>query len=297
MSVSPDVFRSRGRPCSFTPDSGVKLIGEALESYARCGVRIPTNNRLELARSLFTESQTKIDTSDQGFLSLLRDAHFTALEHYIISRALQPRPGPAGDLARSKIGQALSGAPMECQDRNHLGRNTQFELFAGAILAMGDVRIEFGEPDLFFQYRGLQVGLAAKRAQNDEKLRKRAREAMKQLKNTHFPGFVVLCLDRLSDPESMSWAPQTQEQPRDLETVLPVLRRIDAEIQTEPMVLGRLAFLRESVWNLQPGQVPSLVLGFRFHLRTFLSSDADNKTAYGVFGGMVERINAQFSNL
>ena len=48
----------------------------------------------------------------------------------------------------------LSGADVPDTERNPLARNTQFELYVGAYLTMGGVRVGIGEPDWIIDYLG-----------------------------------------------------------------------------------------------------------------------------------------------
>jgi hypothetical protein len=86
----------------------------------------------------------------------------------------------------------LSGAPTPTDDRNHLARNTQFELYVADLFTMGDVSAKLGEPDILLDYCGSVCGVAAKRVRSLRQAVRRADEAADQLKSHQLRGFVAV---------------------------------------------------------------------------------------------------------
>lgn len=104
---------------------------------------------------------------------------------------------------RPHFERVLSGAPLPWEDANDLARNTEFELYLGAILAAAGYSVWPGEPDVVASLQGWELSFAAKRLRSERALQRRAEEGLDQVVRSKRPGFVVMevsatLLDRVS---------------------------------------------------------------------------------------------------
>jgi len=88
------------------------------------------------------------------------------------------------------------------------GRDTQFELFLGALLDLGGCAPLIGEPDLVFAHDGVAVGIAAKRVKSETTLRARNAGAIDQIENAAARGeigrgVVALEATSLANPDGL----------------------------------------------------------------------------------------------
>lgn len=98
---------------------------------------------------------------------------------------------------RPFLTQVLSGALMPSEDANSMARDKQFELYLAAILERIGFEVRLEEPDIKFLHNSQEYSLAAKRIKSANKIRKRYREAIKQIKQFSNPGFIGISLDYL----------------------------------------------------------------------------------------------------
>lgn len=217
------------------------------ERLQEFGVPQPTGNRLTKAEALIRDVNDRkiiLAPADDHTLYIVTEALWTILEQYIVARGLG-RPGrPLSGAQLAKLETMLSGADTEDEDRNPLARNTQFELYTGATLTMGDVPTRLAEPDLRVDYLGLQVGVAAKRVRSAKQLINRAKEAVEQIKSSGVPGMVAFNVDVLLK-ESGTGTPDKEQ----LDERLAGLKEVDDLLSQHDAVLGSLAFARDAAWQ------------------------------------------------
>jgi hypothetical protein len=234
-----------------------------------------------------------IQKSDLNLLERLRDAHVTALEHYMIAGSVRPREGPVGDEIRRKISQSTKGAELESRDNDHSARNAQFELYVGAFLTMGDATVSLGEPDVRFVLDRTWHGVAAKRVKNDARLLERADEAAAQIAASGLDGFVALNVDRLPLTQP---APDGVAVDSTLTEALPVLRAVDDRLFGRAGVMGRFAFFRDVTWDVS-GAKPRMVLGFREHFHVWMKSVEDRERLRPELDAVFQRARHRFERL
>lgn len=207
----------------------------------------PAGNRLSKAGDLIREVNDRkivLTPDDDQTLYRVTEAQWTIFEQYIVARGLG-EPGRALSGAQlAKLETMLSGADTENKDLNPLARNTQFELYTGATMTMGDVPTRIGEPDLRVDYLGLDVGVAAKRVRSAKQLVKRAKEAVEQIKSSGTPGIVALNVDVLLKAIGSGTADTEQ-----LDERLAVLNEVDELLMQHDAVLGSLVFARDAAWQ------------------------------------------------
>lgn len=93
--------------------------------------------------------------------------------------------------------QILGGTVLPSKDNNSIARDKQFELFLAAILERTGFEVSLEEPDIVFTSNSQTYSLAAKRVKSEQKIAKRYREAIQQVKRCDYPGFIGMSLDYL----------------------------------------------------------------------------------------------------
>ncbi|MGE3492016.1 MAG: hypothetical protein AB7N29_18570 [Vicinamibacterales bacterium] len=217
------------------------------ERLGAFGVPLPAGNRLQRARSLIEEVNERrvvLSSEDRELLERVNEAQWTVIEQYVIARALGRPPRRLEPAHLRKLEEMLSGADVPGADRNHFARNTQFELYVGSHLTMGDVRVVVAEPDLVIDYLGAPCGLAAKRVQSVRQAVRRAREAADQIAASGVRGIVAVNVDVLLGLS------ETEPDPtRTLDERLEVVREIEAAMAARDEVIATLTFAKTAIWD------------------------------------------------
>jgi hypothetical protein len=213
------------------------------------GIAVPPQNRLRNAIRLLARTNvpgTVIPAGDDMYLAQLADAQRTILEQVTIVRATPPRDRLSPE-HQAKLAEMLGGADLEANERNPLARNTQFELYIAATLAMGGALIRFAEPDVRLMYAGRDVGIAAKRVTSPAQIRRRTLAAAEQIARAGGGGFIALNLDILVKGMSVETA---EEQERvAFNSYMAPLDRVEAELVDRNHVLGTFVFANAAQWS------------------------------------------------
>jgi len=294
---SPDrrVQWRSGPETSVSPSITIARAKWTIDRYVELGVRQPPSNRLERSRSFLAEfagSKGPFDTADEELLHRIAECTQTCLEHYLIARSTESNSGKLSDEMLRKLKESLTGAEVADEEVDSPGRDTQFELFMQALFVMGDVPVWIAEPDLRFLYNGEEVGLAAKRVKRPGQLRPRFSGAVKQIERTAVRGFVAVNADLLlrdlgSEKHADDSSVQVEEWPE-------AFRRIDDAFVSHPLVLGRLAFGTDAVWDLDEGHPEVEVRSFRDY-RGYAKSEEEARAADQFFIPMLQRISQRMA--
>src|SRR5688572_26090438 len=148
MSLQNSNEWSGGEYINLGPSGAIAAADYALARFQKLGISLPPNNRLVRARRLLQSVNDRSVTLVQDDPDLVRtvtEAQWTVLDFYLVARATGRN---VTDQHRAKILMALAGADRPEDDKNHLARNTAFELVTAATLTMGGVRVALSEPDL-----------------------------------------------------------------------------------------------------------------------------------------------------
>ncbi len=262
-----------------------------LEDFA---VSQPSGNRLMKAHFLIRDANEQkiiLCSDDEPTLHRITEAQWTILEQYIVVRALG-KPGRMLDpMQLSKLEMMLSGADTEDEDKNGLARNTQFELYAGTTLVMGDVRTQLAEPDLRADYLGMEVGVAAKRVRSPKQLNRRANEAVKQLRISGVPGIVALNADVLLKTTGTGNLDTKQ-----LDERLCVLKEIDELLSRHEEVLASLVFAHDAVWQFG-GEKPSFGMTSWHRFSVYPRTQEQQERGEEFWHKARERIDMRMENL
>jgi hypothetical protein len=137
------------------------------------------------------ESGRIITPDDLQFESAL-EAHRDMMQLEFVFNHLNSDGYPSE--LKSSIKKIIGDSVLPQHDQqNSMGRDTQFELFVGAICsAVGFHPVHFNEPDITCHFRGSKLGIAAKRIKTISKLKQRMRDAANQIKTSNFPGAIAL---------------------------------------------------------------------------------------------------------
>ena len=162
--------------------------------------------------------------------------------------------------------------------------NTQFELYVGAVLALGGVSSHLAEPDLTFRYLGLTTGIAAKRVRSPAQLEKRVKGAVKQIQRTGTPGFVAVNVDRL-----IAEAEKTPAVEAVLDQRLPAVQTVDSCVQGRRGIIGSIVFGREATWDFRK-EPPKLGLAHYQRVRTLPATPQEKVDGSAFWGEVLPRI-------
>lgn len=281
-----------GCPVPVNPTAAVAGADWAIDRYRELGIRAARgDNRLQQARGLLARFAGRIaplDPADEELLSRIVESTQTCFEHYLIARSTGTPSGRLAPEHLQKIEESLTGAATADEDANSIGRDTQFELLVRAVLVMGDVPVRIAEPDLRFLYASKEAGLAAKRVKRLEKLRPRFREAVEQIERAAHGGFVAVNADLVvrdlgSEGEPSQLGARFQER-------LDVLKRIDEEFVSHPLVMGRLVFGNDAVWHFGSNRPRLEFHSFRQY-RVYAKTDEETEAAERFFSALSARID------
>lgn len=123
---------------------------------SRLGIPVRSSSRVDrLERQL--EKFVRVQQSDLRrlgfdwvtFTESMRDVH----ELDFICRVLQDKEG---EQIRQLLRDSLAGAVLPHQDRNHLARNTQFQLYVAALFEYSGLLVRLAEPDIIFRCAGFE---------------------------------------------------------------------------------------------------------------------------------------------
>lgn len=279
----------------FGPSGLIRAVDWTCKTLAEFQVPQPGGNRLLKAQALIravNSGATPIDKDDDATLERITESTWTILEQYIIARALG-KPGRALEpLELSKLETMLSGADTEDEDRNPLARNTQFELYAAATLVMGDVSIRFAEPDLRFGYNGVERGLAAKRVRSPKQLVKRAKEAVRQIRNSGIPGFVALNVDVLL--KAVGGEPTNNQQ---LDDQLELIKEVETILsKSDDVVVGSIVFARAARWEFG-GEKPGFSCSTTRRYEVYGGTEPEKIRAAKFWSKVEQRIDERLPSL
>lgn len=174
------------------------------ESVGSLGLNLRPGSRLDaMCKSLKNQDGTWrnfIRATDQDFsfaCEALRD--LTLLEFFFD----QIGPDMEKGHVKQQVKRALGDSVLPQNDiPDSPGRDVQAELFVFAVCKKGDLRPKFEEPDVVCEVCDESVGIAVKRIKNLEKLVRRVRDGASQIKNSSFPGIVVVEITRAVNPQN-----------------------------------------------------------------------------------------------
>jgi len=264
-----------------------------LQRLRDLGVNLPSGNRLQVARALIdrvNRNQITLRPEDDPLLEDVTEAQWTIIEQYVVLRSAPRTASSLRPEHRAKLETMLSGAPTAEADANPLGRNTQFELYVGATLAMGGASVTIEEPDLVMVFVGRQVGIAAKRVRSALQLSRRVDDAVDQIRRTGRPGFVAVSVEALV---KNTGAPSEVVR---LDARLGALAAIDEKLRHIPEVFGSIVFGRDTTWRFE-GERPRIEVGTFLRMRITPAGQAVGPRAYESLAELLARIKERQHSL
>jgi hypothetical protein len=273
---------------AFGPTALIAAVDWTRERLRAFGVPFPAGNRLQLAQGLLRELQggRVTLTADSASVDRVTEAQWTILEQYVATRGLGSPDRQLLNVERSKFEEMLSGAETAETDRNHLARNTQFELYMMALFKMGDVRAMLAEPDLLIDYCGALRGVAAKRVRSFRQAVRRAKEASDQLRANGCLGFIAVNVDVLLKLRPGLPGPETTLAER-----LDVVNQVEALMAEQEHVLGTITLGRDAIWDFSNERpTVSVSHSYRFTVHPRAANDnADGRAFFDRMGAWIDR--------
>ncbi|MFC2083098.1 hypothetical protein ACFLSG_03565 [Candidatus Bipolaricaulota bacterium] len=174
---------------------------KAIERIQQLGVRIHGSSR-------FTQYRKILRAVQQHEASAVQSARDFSLAHQAVSEigelssildSIEEMHEPDPWIA--KLATAVNGPVLiEDECRSSIARDTQFELSIASRAVSGGLDVQLGEPDILIGTSTFQTGIAAKRVTSRAQLRKRIREAARQVGASGKPGFICLDLSLIAHP-------------------------------------------------------------------------------------------------
>lgn len=100
-----------------------------------------------------------------------------------------------------KLRALLDGTMISSRDRDTLGRDIQYELLIGRLFHKSGLQVQLREPDTRCKYGRVEFSIAAKRLRSRRQLRKRVRDASKQIEGQGLLGIIALSLEQVLNPD------------------------------------------------------------------------------------------------
>ncbi|MEW5917985.1 MAG: hypothetical protein AB1762_16400, partial [Gemmatimonadota bacterium] len=177
----------------FQPDAytspnatAIRRLRFAADVFHELGAAPPPSGRHENARRLLQSiDRRSVRAQAPSRLREIAEANRMSWEFFVIAYAVNELPSMrTTDIAR-RVADMMRGGALPDEKRT-LGRDTQFELYVGALFALCGFPVSAREPDLAIGVSGETLGVACKRLRslNAAKLRERFNEAHFQLTGT-----------------------------------------------------------------------------------------------------------------
>jgi hypothetical protein len=272
-----------------------------LQTLERLGVVVPSRSRLPNARDLLVRAETEptiLNSEDPSFLERVADAHRTVWDFFVITNAAVERRFRVNTPFRlDVIGTALHGADVAREDRNPLGRNTQFELYVAAVLCLGRAEVNPGEPDLRLLYWGKDTGVAAKRmgSAQPRSIAKRVLEGARQIARSGTDGFVAVNIDilfigvELGDEIPQRWEQLNRQTAVAVDAIM---RRLGPRRD----VKGVLLFGHAAQWDLSASP-PAYAASYPLSYHLIADGLQDEERGREFFSGLTARIDNSMRGL
>lgn len=175
-------------------------LDESLAALARVGVRVPVSGRHRLAHKTLMEWNRRgtLKDAEDAELRRIEAAHRTMWETFLISVAAdRMRHNPTTPFTVPKLQEMMGGGVLD-DDKDVEPRNTQFELYIGALLHLAGLSVYRGEPDIRFDDGQSTVGVAAKRIRSgrEDQIAKHVKKARDQIVAANLQGWIALNFDK-----------------------------------------------------------------------------------------------------
>jgi hypothetical protein len=238
----------------------VRIADGTIARLKDLGVQVPPGSRLLKARAIAEDlgaGRMRLDARNPQEVAVAAEAVRTIWDFSLIAERV-----PAGHLPTlANVRRMLSGVILPAPGQDDSARNYQFQLYVGAVFAMGDVPVRGEEPDLRFLLDDREYGLAVKRVRRVRKLRARVSDGVKQLTAAGVPGLVVVNVEAFL--EGLALVRTTAEEAG---------RQFDARVGPLHAQLPKLANKRHALGLLGMGTVVTWELEekAKLHMTWFL---------------------------
>jgi hypothetical protein len=171
----------------------------AVAVFTKLGVSPAPSGRLPTAIKLLRRlNDEELDLRDPRVLIRAANAQRTVWEFFVIAYVAELRLSRATSIfPLGKIELALGGSEIETDDKNHIHRNTQFELYTAALLCLGSAEVSASEPDFLLTVGSRVFGVAAKRLSSlsKSKIKRRLLDGAKQILTSTREGYIAINID------------------------------------------------------------------------------------------------------
>ena len=172
----------------------------ATSVFSALGAQAPRGGPLENARRLISrirEGTRPLDYNDERTMRRLLEADGAAAQFFTIALAANRHRHATTPFTQRRLAQMMNGADTP-DEANTVGRDTQFELYAAALLAECGLIVHDGEPDFRVDFGNETLGVAAKRlrTQNRNRLRHTMRKGLRQIVGVERNGLIPVVTRR-----------------------------------------------------------------------------------------------------
>lgn len=280
-------WRFQPNPYTSPSANAIRWLVFASEVFGQLGALPATSGRLENARRLLQRIEGKsLEGEPASVLRAVAEANRSAWEFFVIAWAINEVPAMRTAAIAHRVAQMMLGGPLPAEKRT-LGRDTQFELYVGALFALSGFAVAPREPDFGVEVEGETLGIACKRLRSltATKLRRRFNEAHFQITGTRPDresdytklrvvrgrGLIAVNLDvyfehieELLEDDALVTLFQERAQPA---------LNCAASFQADHAVLGMLLFGRVSAWVFSPEKGQPARLAHRLPMMLLTSLD------------------------
>lgn len=270
------------------PTSQIDLAEWTLSRMTEFGVRIPPGNRLQRAKKLLSDINSGrrcLVEEDEELVVTVAEAQLTVVQMYLITRAMSRQPGRIDPMRQKMLRVMLGGQDIEDQERQPIARNTQFELYVTALLAMGGATVYLAEPDIRLRNDVLDVGIAAKRLSSPQKTAfvDRVKDGEDQISRHGGEGFVAINIDSIVKRREDSGEKEVGRQ--QYERFHACVEQLNGELRVSEGLLGLLYFGSTVEWSFKDSR-PRFGL-YHFHSFLMITDGSGREKVWGDFFGPV----------
>jgi hypothetical protein len=274
---------------TYAPEGVAWLASAATTAIARLeahGAKVPLSGRLHRARRIAENLRDgRLSPDDTAEWDRTREAFRTIWEFALIANTIPTGHAPT----LQNVRQALAGPFLPNRHRDDPARNSQFELYVAALLAMGDVKTRGMEPDLRFTTAYGEYGVAVKRVRSPKKLQARASHAARQLRNHGVRGLVAVNMEAFLEDLSVAEA-TVEEAGKQFTARVGALNTLLEKVSAKAGVVGVLGMGTVVEWQPE-AKPPNLDLRWFFQLRLVSDDRLENERLEAFFGKFRDRVN------
>lgn len=264
----------------------------AFDRLTHYGISVPPGSRFALARAAVQAAHDGPDRLPPA--DVLSEATRGIFELYWIMRSLGGRNKRLPQALKSDLLEILTGPqlPRDETSQNSRPRNLQFQLFVGAWLSAGGIKVVAAEPDLIIEYFGVPAGVAAKRVFSRRKFIANVKKAVRQIEASKMPGLVAVNVDRLIDTLTLSPSDDVTAQ---FDSQVTELARAHELVVDNESVIGMLVIGMHVTWE-PVRERPRVTMSHLCHWRMIPRGGTNAQDIDDFFARFQQRQGARMTN-